>query len=464
MVFLQAILRHYQFTYPRAMFFRGMRLFVAAGFLITLTRCANPFAPTGGPKDTSPPLALVSPKDTIVNYAGEKLIWAFDEYLQPIQKQNIQVFPQTPISIELRGRSLILSIEEITRGVAYNLLIEDAIKDYNEGNIYPPQSIWITTYGLLPSNSVSYSTTILPPNLDLTTFSSSIQSDNPPLTYPLRKNNRLRGRLDHMQNSWDYAYTWYWDANSNGTADSFERQNQLSLSFYGSNETIIHSPLRSPVTIDPVADECFMIHPKPNQDTWDSIARENGFSFSTYSWGHDTVYACIKDVENTMPVDSNQQLILASMTGTYSSDTVQALVLVADTTLSSNKHTNQNTKNLPYLLSIPSNDLDSLIQNEGLSRGYAGLYFVTFSLPSDTATMPDNLHVDVFTDNGELLMSDIYREGVIYSFYGEPSYAIFTPSVEDNMVLYYVYGIGAQQEFLVTKTLQSAELINFIND
>ena len=78
--------------------------------------------------------------------------------------------------------------------------------------------------------------------------------------------------------------------------------------------------------------------------------------------------------------------------------------------------------------------------------------------------MPDNLHVDVFTDNGELLMSDIYREGVIYSFYGEPSYAIFTPSVEDNMVLYYVYGIGAQQEFLVTKTLQSAELINFIND
>ncbi|MEC7159943.1 MAG: hypothetical protein VXW24_06590, partial [Bacteroidota bacterium] len=292
-----------------------MRIFVAVTFLVTLSRCANPFAPTGGPKDTSPPLALVSPKDTIVNYAGEKLIWAFDEYLQPIQKQNIQVFPQTPISIELRGRSLILSIEEITRGVAYNLLIEDAIKDYNEGNIYPPQSIWITTYGILPSNSVSYSTTILPPNLDLTTFSSSIQSDNPPLTYPLLKNNRLRGRLDHMQNSWDYAYTWYWDANSNGTADSFERQNEFSLSFDGSNETIIHSPSSSPATIDYVAGEYFMIHPKPNQDTWDSIARANGFSFSTYSWGHDTVYACIKDVESKMLVDSNQQLILASMTG-----------------------------------------------------------------------------------------------------------------------------------------------------
>ena len=446
------------------MLFRGMRLFVAVTFLVTLSRCANPFAPTGGPKDTSPPLALVSPKDTIVNYAGEKLIWAFDEYLQPIQKQNIQILPETPISIELRGRSLILSIDEITRGVAYNLLIEDAIKDYNEGNLYPPQSIWITTNGILPNNSVSYSTTILPPNLDLTTFSSSIQSDNPPLTYPLRKNDRLRGRLDHMQNSWDYAYTWYWDANLNGTADSFERQNEFSLSFDGSNETIIHSPSSSPVTIDYVEGDYFMIHPKPNQDTWDSIARANGFSFSTYSWGHDTVYACIKDVESKMLVDSNQQLILASMTGTYSSDTLQALVLVADTTLASNKDINQNAKNIPYLLSIPSNELDSLIQYEGLSSGHAGLYFVTFSLPSDTTTMPDSLHVDVFTDNGELLISDMYREGAIYSFYGEPSYAIFTPSVEDNMVLYYVYGIGAQQEFLVNKTLQSAESIKFIND
>lgn len=446
------------------MLFRGMRLFVAVTFLVTLSRCANPFAPTGGPKDTSPPLALVSPKDTIVNYAGEKLIWAFDEYLQPIQKQNIQILPETPISIELRGRSLILSIDEITRGVAYNLLIEDAIKDYNEGNLYPPQSIWITTNGILPNNSVSYSTTILPPNLDLTTFSSSIQSDNPPLTYPLRKNDRLRGRLDHMQNSWDYAYTWYWDANLNGTADSFERQNEFSLSFDGSNETIIHSPSSSPVTIDYVEGDYFMIHPKPNQDTWDSIARANGFSFSTYSWGHDTVYACIKDVESKMLVDSNQQLILASMTGTYSSDTLQALVLVADTTLASNKDINQNAKNIPYLLSIPSNELDSLIQYEGLSSGHAGLYFVTFSLPSDTTTMPDSLHVDVFTDNGELLISDMYREGAIYSFYGEPSYAIFTPSVEDNMVLYYVYGIGAQQEFLVNKTLQSAESTKFIND
>ena len=391
------------------MLFPGTRFFVAACFIITLSRCANPFAPTGGPKDTSPPIALVSPKDTILNYAGEKLIWAFDEYLQPIQKQNIQILPETPVSVELRGRSFILSIDKITRGVAYNLLIKDAIKDYNEGNIFPPQSLWITTYGLLPSNSISYSTSILPPNLDLTAFSSSIQSDNPPLTYPLRENDRFKGHLDHVQNSWDYAYTWYWDANSNGTADSLERQNQISLSFDGSNETIIHLPPKKSLTIDHVADGCFMIHPKPNQFAWDSIARANEFSFSTYNWGHDTVYACTKDVESTLLVDSNQQLILASMTGIYSSDTVEGLALVSDTTQVITEDTGRRVEYIPYLLSMPSKDLDTLLQNEG-SSSRAGLYFVTFSLLSDTLITEDNLHVDVFTDNGEILLSDIYNE------------------------------------------------------
>lgn len=446
------------------MLFRGMKFFVVACILMALSRCANPFAPTGGPKDISPPVALVSPKDTIVNYAGEKLIWAFDEYIQPIQKQNIYILPETPFNIELRGRSLILSINNITRGVAYNLLIKDAIKDYNEGNIFPPQSLWITTYGLLPSNSVSYSITVLPPNLDLTAFSSSIQSDNPPLTYSLRENDRLKGRLDHVQNSWDYAYTWFWDANSNGTADSFERQNQISLSFHGSNETIIHLPPKKSLTIDHVADGCFMIHPKPNQFAWDSIARANEFSFSTYNWGHDTVYACTKDVESTLLVDSNQQFNLVSMTGIYSSDTVEGLALLSDTTQVITEDTGRRVEYIPYLLSMPSKDLDSLLQNEGSSSRHAGLYFVSFSLPSDTIMTEDNLHVDVFTDNGEILLSDIYKEEKIYSFYGEPSYAIFTSRVGGDKVLYYVDRIGAKQDFLVTKNLQSTESINFVND
>ena len=444
--------------------FLGIRWVVVLCVASILCRCANPFAPTGGPKDTTPPVALVSPKDTILNYAGEKLIWAFDEYLQPIQKQNIHILPKTPISIELRGRSLIFSIDEPTRGVAYNLLIKDAIKDYNEGNTFPPQSLWITTYGLLPSNFLSYSTTILPPNFDLTTFSSSIQSINPALTYPLREKDRFKGRLDHLQNSWNYAYTWYWDANSNGTADSSELQNQVSLSFDASNEVIIHSPPRRSVIIDRVADGCFMIHPKPNQHTWDSIALAKGFSFSTYPWGHDTVYACVGDLESSLLVDGSERLILGSLTGTYSSDTVQALVFVSDTTHVIDQDTNQHVKKMPYLLTIPSKDLDSLLNNQGLSNEHVGLYFVTFSPPSYPLTIAEDLKIDVFADNGDALLSDIYREGAIYSFYGEPSYAIFTSHVEDKMVLYYVDRLDAQQDFLVNKTLQSTKTINFIND
>ena len=442
------------------MSFQGMRFFTAACFLLMLSRCANPFAPTGGARDTSPPVALVSPKDTIVNYAGEKLIWAFDEYIQPIQKQNIHILPDAPISIDQRGRSVVFSIDEATRGVAYNLLIKDAIKDYNEGNTFPPQSLWITTHDVLPGHSMLYSAIMLPPSRDLTTFSASIQSDNPVLTYPLRENDRLKGRLDHLQNSWDYAYSWYWDINSNGTADSFERHNQFSLSFDGSNEAIIHSPPRQSITTDSLDIYFFRIYPKPNLHTWDSIARANDFTFSTYNWGGDTVYASKKDLESGLNVQSSQRLVLGSLTGTHSSDTVQALIIVSDTA----RDTTQNIKDTPYLLSIPSKGLDSLFHYQASSSEHRGLYFVTFSLPSDTITIPDNLNIEVFTDDGGLLLSDVYREGTIYSFFGKPSYAIFTSGDEDNLVLYYVDRIAAQLDFLVTEILLSTETINFIND
>ena len=70
----------------------------------------------------------------------------------------------------------------------------------------------------------------------------------------------------------------------------------------------------------------------------------------------------------------------------------------------------------------------------------------------------------MFNDDGAILFSDLYREGSIYSFYGEPSYAIFTSSAENNKVLFYVDRIDVQQDFLVTEILQSTETIKFIND
>ena len=68
--------------------------------------------------------------------------------------------------------------------------------------------------------------------------------------------------------------------------------------------------------------------------------------------------------------------------------------------------------------------MDSLLNNQGLSNEHVGLYFVTFSPPSDTLMIAEDLKIDVFADNGDALLSDVYREGAIYSFYGEPSYAM----------------------------------------
>ena len=440
------------------MFLRATKFFNVVFFLIMLSGCANPFSPTGGPKDNTPPVALVYPKDTILNYSGEKLIWAFDEYIQPIQKQNIFISPQTPVTVDQRGRSIILSLDQTTRGVAYNLLIKDAIKDYNEGNVLPPQSLWITTYSTLSSNSLSYFTTILPPKRDLETFTSSIRCENPELKYSLLQNGRLTGRLNHLQTAWKYVYTWYWDKNSNGKADPFEGLNQLPLSFIGGNEAIIHSPLRKPVKIDSLNEGFYMIYPKPDPYFWDSVVKANGYVFSTYKWGHDTVYALNRELELEADVfiDSAQRLSLASLGGTYSSDTMQALVLVSDTI--------KDDRKTPHLLSISLNNLDSLTSQGNSPIGLGRLCFVSFSLPNYTMALADTLIINVFTDEGALLLSDVYREGAIYSLYGEPSYATLNSTEEDNRVLYYVDAISTQQGFLVSKTLVSTETINFIND
>ena len=433
------------------------RFFIACCFLLMLQRCANPFAPTGGPKDTTPPKILVAPKDTVVNYMGEELIWAFDEHIKPIEKGGITVQPNTPLAIEQRGSSLVISLEKTDPGVAYNLLIDNAVKDYNEGNVLPEQSLWITTNDTLSSASLPYAITFLPPSIELTTLTSSIQCANPPLVYDLQNNDQRKGRLDHVYRKWKYSYVWHWDANSNSTIDSFERSNQTPLVFGDSNEIVVHSATRQPITIDSLREGWFRIYPKPRWSSWDSVARAKGYNFSTYGWGHDTIYA-----SRTLPVGDigeikdSQHVRLGSMSGLYSSDTVQAIVLVSDTAQTDSEHLS--------VFATQSNNLDSLTIQEGLSLGLKGFYFISFSLPSESSFGQDSLIIDVFDESGTLLLSDIYTESTIYSLYKEPSYAIVYAAQAEEEVLLYSGGISAHKNFLVQEILKAIGKVIFIND
>jgi hypothetical protein len=111
----------------------------AGMLLILLAACAQPFAPTGGPQDTEPPVILRSePENGSVNFDSKEIrIW-FDEFIQlrGLSQQFLSSppFNKTP-ETRLRGKSLIIKLEEELRpNTTYTLFFGDAIADFTEGN------------------------------------------------------------------------------------------------------------------------------------------------------------------------------------------------------------------------------------------------------------------------------------------------------------------------------------------
>ena len=58
-------------------------------------RCANAVAPTGGPKDTTPPVVVgTMPENHSTNFVSKKIEITFDEYITlDNAKQNVMISP-----------------------------------------------------------------------------------------------------------------------------------------------------------------------------------------------------------------------------------------------------------------------------------------------------------------------------------------------------------------------------------
>lgn len=106
--------------------------------------CANTTqAPTGGLKDTLPPVLVhINPLPGSVNVPQSKteLVFTFDEYVTIKTATNIFLSPpqeKAPKS-KLRGKSVVVSFEEdLLPNTTYTLEMSDAIADNNEGNMFP---------------------------------------------------------------------------------------------------------------------------------------------------------------------------------------------------------------------------------------------------------------------------------------------------------------------------------------
>ena len=106
--------------------------------------CANTTqAPTGGDKDTIPPLIIgIDPLPGTVNVpcAKTRIIFRFDEYVTIKNMKNIFLSPPQakPPKSRIREKYLIVQFEEpLDSNTTYTLNLSDAIADNNEGNMFP---------------------------------------------------------------------------------------------------------------------------------------------------------------------------------------------------------------------------------------------------------------------------------------------------------------------------------------
>lgn len=114
------------------------------GLAVFSHSCANTTqAPTGGPKDTIPPVLLKVnplPGKTGVPTHGTKVYFGFNEYVTVKEPKSIYLSPPQAKApkFRIKGRGIEVYFEEdLLPNTTYTLDITNAVADNNEGNMFP---------------------------------------------------------------------------------------------------------------------------------------------------------------------------------------------------------------------------------------------------------------------------------------------------------------------------------------
>jgi uncharacterized protein (DUF2141 family) len=121
----------------------GLNILLLGGLLLTTVQCAKRASPTGGPRDSLPPVLInVSPKLNTVFFDKEEFNLTFDEYvtLKDISKQLIispplsssqyKVYPVTGASKKVTLKLL----DSLMDNTTYTFNFGESIIDFNESN------------------------------------------------------------------------------------------------------------------------------------------------------------------------------------------------------------------------------------------------------------------------------------------------------------------------------------------
>lgn len=122
--------------------------------------CANIISPTGGPRDSIPPVLLrVTPGDSTLNFTENRINFYFDEYVDVQNTQeNLIVSPNPKVVpvIEYKLRTVTVRIKDtLEPNTTYSINFGNAIRDINEGNILKEFTYVFSTGSTLDNNQLT---------------------------------------------------------------------------------------------------------------------------------------------------------------------------------------------------------------------------------------------------------------------------------------------------------------------
>ena len=214
-----------------------MNRFIIISFVLLIVSCANPVAPTGGPKDKEPPVII----NTIIDSTLNNITLYYNENIR--FRNKITLIPQKrqdKVNVQQNNKSITISLQDYTE----HIIIGESIKDLNENNI-----------GNYPILHLNKDTQILIKQIKHPTFIKTeiiAQTLKDSFIYNHQVNNDTV--LQCCFKTTGKAITITLDENKNGTTDSFE--------WYSTNDdTLIHllEPQKPKIQINQIDTNYFVI-------------------------------------------------------------------------------------------------------------------------------------------------------------------------------------------------------------
>lgn len=228
--------------------------------VIFLSACAGIVSPTGGPKDTTPPLCTKQePKNNTLNFKEKGITFHFNEYVTVNDIIN-QFIISPPLNenpqITVHGKNIELVFkEDLKPNTTYTLNFGNSIADNNEGNILQGLSYTFSTGNYIDSitlhGTVKDGFTLLPATsvaigLYKTVDDSTIFKEKP--WYLVRPDSSGNFNFKYLSPG-QYQIVAFEDINRNLKIEANEKmayQNQPINLSYTEADSAIHNLLLSP--------------------------------------------------------------------------------------------------------------------------------------------------------------------------------------------------------------------------